>query len=338
VSRAVRPSASAWPARMALLAVIWGFSFLLIKVTDPVFGPVWVALLRILFGLLALAVVLLLRRLPLPRGRRLWVYLAVAALLFNVLPFTLFAIGEVHTSSVLAGILNATTPLFTLPAVLLLVPDERPSASRLLGLGIGLAGVVVVLAPWHGSGGGSLFGNLLCLLAAASYGLGFAYTRRFLSDTGAGPLALATAQLLCAAIELGIGAAAGRIPPAGLSVGGLAAVVALGGVGTGLAYALNYSILRDAGPTTASTVTYLIPIVATLAGVILLGDRLGWEQPLGTVVVLVGAALAQGRLHRRPAPRESVPVSGGRPPVRPGTATAARPGRRAAADSDAPAP
>jgi drug/metabolite transporter (DMT)-like permease len=323
---------------MALLGVIWGFSFLLIKVADPVFGPVWVALLRILLGLLALAVVLVLRRVPLPGGRRLWAHLAVAALLFNVLPFTLFAVGELHTSSVLAGILNATTPLFTLPAVLLLVPAERPSATRLLGLVIGLLGVVVVLAPWHGAGVGGLFGNLLCLLAAASYGLGFAYTRRFLSDTGAGPLALSAVQLLCAAIELGIVTAVGRIAPTGLSAGGLAAVVALGAAGTGLAYTLNYSIVRDAGPTTASTVTYLIPIVATLAGVALLGDPLGWEQPLGTVVVLAGAALAQGRLRGRPGRRDAARVSDGTRPDRPGTATAARPDRRAAAGCDAPAP
>lgn len=327
-------TAPPWQSRMALLAVIWGFSFLLIKVADPVFGPLWVAFLRIAFGLLALVAVLAVRRVPLPSGTRVWGHLAVAAVLFNVVPFTLFAVGELHVSSTVAGILNATTPLATVSAALLLVPEERPSPSRLLGLVVGLAGVVVVLSPWRGGGHGDVLGSLVCLVAAASYGLGFAYARRFLSATGAGPLQLSAGQLLCAAVETGLLAAVGRIGPAALTAGGLWAMVALGAAGTGLAYALNYSIVRDAGPTTASTVTYLVPVVATLAGVTLLGDPLRWELPLGTAVVLLGAALAQGRLRVRGLGR----LTGLPGPARRGTASVAAPGHRAAAGCDGPVP
>ena len=106
----------------------------------------------------------------LPRGRGVWLHLAVASLLANVLPFTLFAYGEQHVTSVLAGIWNATTPLMTLLVVLAALPEERPSWQRLAGLGVGFAGVLVVLGAWRGVGTDELLGNLACLGAAACYG------------------------------------------------------------------------------------------------------------------------------------------------------------------------
>ena len=118
-----------WPARLVALAAIWGTSFLLIKIGDRAFTPVQVAFGRMLFGVLALVPVVLLQRSHLPRDLRTWARFGIAALLLNSAPFTLFAVGEQHVSSVLAGIWNGTTPLFVLVVVLATMPEERPTLS-----------------------------------------------------------------------------------------------------------------------------------------------------------------------------------------------------------------
>src|ERR1700681_3688814 len=113
-----------WPSRLVLLAAIWGMSFLFIKVGDEALAPLQVALGRTMFGAATLLLILAIRRESLPRDIRVWLHLAVAAVLLNVIPFSLFAFGETRTTSVLAGIWNATTPLCTLPIAMLTLSDE----------------------------------------------------------------------------------------------------------------------------------------------------------------------------------------------------------------------
>jgi len=277
-------------------------SFVLIKIGNRGFTPVQVSFGRMLFGLLALTPVLLAQRGRLPRDRRTWLHLGVAAVLVNSAPFTLFAFGEQHVSSLLAGIWNGTTPLFVLVVVLLTLPDERPTRERALGLALGFAGVLVVLGAWRGIGGGELVGSAACLAAAILYGIGFPYLRRYLATGGLSVPVLAFGQLAMGTLQLAlILPFAGGLPGA-IPAGPLAAVATLGAIGTGAAYLLNYSIIRDAGATAASTVTYLVPVFATIAGVALLGERLTWNEPAGGLLVLLGVAASQGRL-RRPALR-----------------------------------
>jgi drug/metabolite transporter (DMT)-like permease len=212
----------------------------------------------------------------------------------NSAPFTLFAIGEQHVSSLLAGIWNGTTPLFVLVVVLVTLPEERPTRERALGL----AGVLVVLGAWRGIGRGELVGSAACLSAAILYGIGFPYLRRYLATSGLAVPVLAFGQLAMGTLQLAlIVPFAGGLPD-GIPTGSLAAVAALGAIGTGGAYLLNYSIIRDAGATAASTVTYLVPVFATMAGVGLLGERLTWNEPVGGLLVLLGVAASQGRLRR----------------------------------------
>jgi drug/metabolite transporter (DMT)-like permease len=251
-------------------------------------------------GAVALTVLALLRRERVRFSRAEWLHLAVAALLFNGLPFVLFAWGETRTSSVLAGIWNAATPLFTLPFALLLVRAERIGAVRVASVLAGFAGVLVVLGPWRGTGGGAFAGNLACVAAAASYGLGFAYTRRMLGNAHS-PVALAVGQLLCAVVELSVVALPVDGAPSGVSGRSVASVAALGVLGTGIAYVLNYDVIRRAGITIASTVTFVIPLFSTLLGVAVLHERLRWNAPLGGLVVLLAAAGVQGRFARRAA-------------------------------------
>jgi drug/metabolite transporter (DMT)-like permease len=277
-------------------------SFVLIKIGNRGFTPVQVSFGRMLFGLLALTPVLLAQRGRLPRDRRTWLHLGVAAVLVNSAPFTLVAFGEQHVSSLLAGIWNGTTPLFVLAVVLLTLPDERPTRERALGLALGFAGVLVVLGAWRGIGRGELVGSAACLAAAILYGIGFPYLRRYLATGGLSVPVLAFGQLAMGTLQLAlILPFAGGLPGA-IPAGPLAAVATLGAIGTGAAYLLNYSIIRDAGATAASTVTYLVPVFATIAGVALLGERLTWNEPAGGLLVLLGVAASQGRL-RRPSLR-----------------------------------
>jgi drug/metabolite transporter (DMT)-like permease len=288
-----------WPLRFVLLAIAWGSTFLFIKLGDEAFAPLQVSLGRLIFGAALLLAILALRGEPLPRGPQLWGQLAIAAILLNVIPFTLFAYGERHASSVLAGIWNATVPLFTLPVAMLALVDERATPRRLAGLAVGFIGVLIVLGVWRGIGATSLTGNLLCLGAAASYGLGFPYARRYLAHRRDGPLALASAQLVCATAILAILTALFSAAPHGVAAKHLLSILALGVIGTGLTFLLNYSLIRDVGATVTSVVTYVMPIVSTALGVVALGETLLWNEPVGAAVIVAGAALTAPRSRRR---------------------------------------
>ncbi len=295
--RTGRGIALLWQARFVLLAAIWGSSFLFIKVGDGALRPLQVTLGRMVFGALTLLIILAARREGLPRAPRVWGHLAVAALLLNALPFSLFAYGELHTTSVLAGIWNATTPLFAFPLALLMLREERPSAARVAGLALGFLGVLVVLGVWQGFGGQALLGNLACLAAAVSYGCGFPYTRKYLAGRPESIVALAGGQLLCGTAELALVTPfLDGVPTTAPPVPVIASVVALGVLGTGIAYILNYGLIRDAGSTIASTVTYAIPLFSTVEGVVALGEKLTWYEPVGAVIVILGVAVSQGRV------------------------------------------
>jgi drug/metabolite transporter (DMT)-like permease len=296
-----------WQARLVLLASIWGMSFLFIKVCDGSLAPLQVALGRNILGAVILLLILATRREGLPREKRVWLHLSVVALLFNVIPFVLFAYGETRTTSVLAGIWNATTPLFTLPLAVLVIPAFRPSRRQVTGAVIGFLGVLIVLGVWQGFGGSAFIGNLACLGAAACYGLAFPYTRRNLSGRSESTTVLATSQLLCGIVMLAVVTPFVTSAPTSMPLNVIGSLLALGMLGTGIAYILNYSIIRDAGPASASTVTYLVPLVSTAVGVALLGEPLTWYEPVGALVVIAGVAVSQGRLRRFPLPRLAGP-------------------------------
>ena len=194
----------------------------------------------------------------------------------------------------LAGIWNATTPLLVLVVATFMLPDERPTPRRIAGLMAGFAGVLVVLGPWRSVGGGELTGQLMCLGAAACYGIAFPYTRRFVAGRPDSGMALSAGQLIWSSIQLGVVTAFIGGAPSHLPLDVILAMLALGVFGTGFAYILNYAIVRLAGATTASTVTYLVPVVSTALGIVVLGEQLEWNQPVGAAVVLASVAFSEG--------------------------------------------
>jgi len=287
-----------WLGAYLLLSTIWGTSFLFIKIADRQLSPLQVVLARMALGTATVLVVLLIRRERLPSEGRTWGHLAFLALVSNALPFSLIAYGETHISSVLAGLWNATTPLFTLLIALGVLPEERPTRQRVGGLVLGFVGVAVVLGPWSGLGGPSLEGSIAVAGASACYGLSFTYLRRYITarpDTG---VSLVSGQLLCGTAMMTAATLLFTSAPPHLGAESVLSVAALGALGTGLAYVLNYAVVHRAGATIASTVTYLIPLFATACGVVVLNEGIAWNEPAGAFVVLTGVALSQGRLTR----------------------------------------
>ncbi|MEU7090534.1 DMT family transporter [Kitasatospora aureofaciens] len=286
-----------WLPGFVALSAIWGASFALIKVAvDAGVPPVWVALWRSALGATTLWAVLLLRGERLPRDRALWGHSAVVAVLLNTVPFTLFPFGETRVSSVLAGVMNATTPLFTMLFAVLTVPEERrPGARRLSGLALGFVGVLTVLGVWHGLGSGATVGALACLSAACCYGAGFAYLRRFLAGRPQTVTTLSTLQTTCATAELALFAPAAAGLPHWPGVPAAAALLVLGALGTGLAYLLNLGLVRTAGTTVASAVTYVMPLWSTVLGAALLAEPVGWNALAGGALVVAAVALTRPR-------------------------------------------
>lgn len=285
-----------WKLQFVLTSAIWGSSFLFIKVLDRHWPALWVAFGRILLGAIVLALLVLLRGERFPADRRLWLHSVVAAVLFNVAPFTLFAFGEKHVSSIMAGLWNATTPLWVLVVLLLAFPEERPTRRRLGGIGTGFLGVALLLGPWRGLGSGRWIGDVACGVASLSYGIGFPYSRRYLASRGESGVVLSACQLGCAVVILAPFLLLARAPTPHVGLDGWGSLLALGALGSGVAYALNYAVVRARGSAVASTVTYLIPVVSTVLGVVVLGEPLHWNQPVGASVLLAGIAISQGAM------------------------------------------
>jgi len=275
---------------------------------QPLDLPLLVAWLRCAFGGLALALILLARRDRFPRDPELLKHLVVVACLMNAVPFLLFAYGETHVSSLFAGIFNATTPLLTLLfSITIVQTGELVTREKVTGLLVGFVGVLVVLAPWGGLGQGSLLGALACLGASACYGLGFPYMRRHLAGRPESAVAISTAQVLIGALVLTPFLPFGSVADADPGLDAWASILALGALGTGVAYILNFNVIRIAGAQTASTVTYIVPIFAVLFGVALLDEHISWHEPVGGALILLGVMLANRRAPVR-VPRTAADV------------------------------
>lgn len=292
-------------------SVIWGSSFLFIRVAVEHMPPSVVVFGRAVLGT-AFLVPLALRTRAFRGLRRDVLPLVVVALLDMALPTFLTAWGEQHVSSSAAGILTATDPLFTALLALWLIRSEAVSRKRLAGLVIGFAGVVAMLGVDFRGSAAQLLGAGAVLLSALGYAGAALRYRRWLAHAPAlGVTAVMTA--LSSAIFLAP-AAAGlprQVPPAP----GILALAALGIVNTGLAYWLFYLLIDEAGAATASVITYLMPVVALFLGVGLLGEKLTIGAIAGLILIAAGAWLATGR--QTPAPAGTEDPRDRQPPHQP---------------------
>lgn len=286
------------PAYLAL-GLVWGCSFIFIKLGLEFLTPFGVAFGRCALGAFALVVYAKAKNIALPTDKSIWMKLWVVALLLNVIPGILFAYAEVHVTSVLAGIINATTPLATLIVMLLAFRQEKIRSEQVYGLIVGGIGVLVVLGIWNGIGDNQLTGVIALLAAVTCYGISFPYTRKNIIPLGLRPEALATTQLINAAATLLPFYLYDGIAEDKYELGPVLAMIALGVFGSGFAYIWNFSIIAAAGSSIASTVTYLTPVVAVFVGWLFLGENISWHEPAGALLVIIGAAWSQGRFKRK---------------------------------------
>lgn len=290
--------------RLFLLAFIWGWSFLFIKVAVDGLTPTTVAWSRIALGAAVLYAILRHQGGRIPVDRTSLRHYAVAATIGNIVPFTLLAWGEQHITSALTAVLNASTPLFT--AVFAAIGlSERLRPVQIAGLALGMAGVAV--AAGLGASdleGSSTAGALAAILAGAAYGIAFVYMRRHLVSYP--PIVAATGQLATGAVMLfPLAALTSIFDGVSVTPTRLGAILALGAIGTGLAYVLNYRIIGDLGPTKASLVTYVIPVVAVVVGIVVLDEPFEWRLVVGGLLTVGGIAAVNAK---RPA-RERVPAT-----------------------------
>lgn len=284
------------------LALVWGSSFLLIKLSLEGLSPGQVALGRVSFGALTLVVIMLATKRAWPRSPRVWLHMTVVAATLCTIPFTLFAWAETMVPSTVASIVNATTPIMTLLLTPLLLPSDRLSRAKTLGLLIGIAGVVVLVGPWRLLLAGdavSLPGILAALGATACYGFGGLYMRRFLADTSIDSITIAAMQLVLATALALLAAPFTATGAVHLTPSVVLAIATLGILGSGIAYIWYTGIIRTWGAARASTVTYLTPVVGVTFGALFLGEGVHWNEPVGGAIVVLGILASQGIFERR---------------------------------------
>ena len=197
----------------------------------------------------------------------------------------------------------------TLVAILLVFPEEKPTRRRMIGLGVGFVGVLLVVGIWQGLGGGTWLGIGACTLAICCYGFSFPYVRRHLTGgpnaSALPPIALSTGLMIMGTLQAGVLTAATGFTHSAIGLPTVLGMLALGILGSGIAYILNFRVISRSDATTASTVTYLTPLVAVIVGAVVLGEHITWNEPVGAVLIVLGAAIAQGLIR----PRARIPVA-----------------------------
>ena len=287
---------SNWISLYIALGVVWGCSFIFIKLGLEFLTPIGVAFGRVSLGALTLVLWARFKRIALPKDRMMWLHLWVISLLLNVIPGILFALAETEVTSILAGIINAVTPLMTLLAIMIAFREEKPKNYQVAGLLMGFLGVLTVLGAWQGLGDNPASAVVALLCAVACYGISFPYSRKFVlpkklqaESLAAGQLIMGTFTLLPLYLIDGIAEDKYAMAP-------VLAMLALGILGSGFAYIWNFKIMEAAGSAIASTVTYVTPVVAVIVGIIFLGEEVTWYEPVGGLIVLLGAAIGQQRI------------------------------------------
>ena len=274
-----------WLAFIAL-GTIWGSSFLWIKIAVQEIGPFLLVAFRLLFGMLGLLVVALSTRTEMPRGRRILLILTLIGFTNNAIPYVLISWGEQYIDSGVAAILNSTTPLFAMIFAHLYLRDDRLTVSRLIGLLIGFAGIVILVSRDLGSNlQFNIMGQLAVLLASLSYAGTAVFARK--TTQGISPIALALIPLIGADLFMWLITPIVESP---LSMPSLPitwlAVLWLGLMGTCIAFLLYYYLLHSVGPTRTALVTYVFPLVGVILGVIFLNELLDWQLVVGGALVV----------------------------------------------------
>jgi drug/metabolite transporter (DMT)-like permease len=287
---------NSWLPIYLALGVVWGCSFIFIKLGLEFLTPFGVAFGRCALGALTLLAWAKFKGIALPKSKKMLLHLWVVSLLLNVIPGILFALAQTEVTSILAGIINAVTPLMTLLAIMAVTRDEKPKLYQVVGILIGFIGVLTVLGAWKGLGDNPLWAILILLAAVTCYGFSFPYSRRFVLPHKLAPESIAAGQVTLGALTLLPFFIYNGVEKYEYQTAPMLAMIALGVFGSGFAYIWNFKVMAVAGSAIASSVTYLTPVVAVIVGVIFLQESIYWYEPVGALIVLLGAAIGQNRI------------------------------------------
>lgn len=281
-----------WVALLAL-TVLWGTAFLFNELALASFPPSVLVFGRILIATAILLAYLRANGSALPAFGRAWIPMLVMGLLGNVLPFQLIAWAQQHIDSSLAGILMAVMPLFVLTLAHFFLPGSRLTPYRVAGFFVGFAGVVIIIGPEALRGlsdNAALWGTIAVLGAALSYSVNSIYARRL----GAmDPVQLSAGMLLAASLLAFPGAAFDVSAVAAPGAAAIAAMAVLGLLSTGLATLIYFRLVQGPGPAFLSTVNYLVPAWAVLAGALFLDESVSPLVYAGMLLILSGIALSE---------------------------------------------
>ena len=290
-SRAARAGGS-YAVHLGLLSIMWGSSYLFIKIGVETLPPLSLVGLRVLVGFTILLAVVAVTRTPLPRDLRTLGHLAILGAVNIAIPFWMIGWAEQHIASGLTGILQSTSPFFTLVLAATFIHDEHVTRGRVAGIAIGFLGIFVLSAHdladlGTEAGAQRLLAQLAVVLASLAYAAGNTYARRTLRE--ARPLVLATGQVgwaLAIVVVLAFlvdgGITLPAVPQAAFAVGWL------GTIGTGFAYVVFFRLLKGWGPTRASLVSYLLPVVAVVLGMVVLGETVDAAFLAGAALIVAG--------------------------------------------------
>ena len=288
---------------LVALSLIWGASFMFIRVADRELDPWALVFFRVLLGAVVLVPIALAvgGGGALRQARAAWWALIVLGIVNTAVPFILFSWSETRITSSLAAILQAAAPIFTV-LIAVALGLERVGGRRLAGFLVGFAGVALLLGS---PGGGGILAALAVVLAAFCYACGATFASRKLS--GVDPLVIGAGSCVVATVvaaPLGLAHLPATVP--GWKETG--SVLALGLAGTGIAYVMLFALLASVGPSRTILVTYMIPAIAVAYGVLLLGEPLRWESLAGLALILAGVAFAAGGRRDRSAEKRSSAV------------------------------
>ncbi|MDQ3102433.1 MAG: DMT family transporter [Actinomycetota bacterium] len=275
---------------LLVLAAIWGASYLFIEIGGRDLSAPMIAFMRIVLGA-AVLVPLALKREALGGLGGLWPVIVAVAVTQVSAPFLLIALGQEEISSSLAGILVGSAPIFTAILAIFFAADERSEGVQLVGVGVGVTGLVLLLGVDVGDSTAQLLGGLAVVLAGLGYAIGGLLAKRRLA--GVQPLGVAAIVLAVSGV-ISLPAALLTLPDEMPGLGPLAAITALGVLGTGVAFAIFYELIARVGPARTFLVTYLAPVFAVAYGVLLLDEEFGPVTLAGLLLILAGSYLAAG--------------------------------------------
>ncbi|MBW3695273.1 DMT family transporter [Vibrio sp. T187] len=292
-------STKVW-AMLILLSVLWGGSFFFVGVAVHSPPPLTIVTLRVGIAALVLWGAVAALGLRPPKETKVWLAFLGMGLLNNVIPFVMIVWGQTQIASGVASILNAATPIFAVVVAGILLPDEKPTPLKLVGVILGFTGVVVMIGVPALGGNSSLMAQLAIIFAAISYAFSGVYGRRFKS-LGVNPLVTAAGQVTASTLILLpiTFFVDGAIDISSVNIETWGAIVGLAVVSTAAAYVLYFKILELAGATNVLLVTLLVPVSAILLGWLFLNESLETIHLVGMGLIALGLSAIDGRLWRQ---------------------------------------